>query len=295
MLYCILKPEVYVLMIELFSGIIVNFCIINVSILAGSRKFMVQGIRICFFILWMSVSCFGFAQTAKDAAGSTHKTIYLFSGLGADSTVFTNLKLPGYRKVYITWIPASPDETIPQYAARIRSQITEENPYIIGLSFGGIVAVEVARQMRVEKMVLISSARTKDDLSKVQFFFMRLGLYRIIPGALINRTNFLTYRYFGARSSKDKKALTYLLQNTDVKLFRWALKSIAFWDNHETPARTIQIHGTADRVISSKHVHPDYRVKGGGHLMVLNRADTISKIIVNYFREASLPDPRSIP
>ncbi|WP_343667971.1 alpha/beta hydrolase [Chitinophaga sp.] len=196
-----------------------------------------------------------------------------------------NLKLPGYHKVYITWIPALPNESLTQYAGRIKSQITVENPYFIGLSFGGIIAVEVSKQIRVEKMVLISSVRTKSELNKLQFFFMKLGLYRIIPGPLIKRANFLSYRYFGAKSPNDKKALTKLLQDTDVTFFRWALKGIAYWDNKEVPERTIQIHGTADRVIISRLVHPDYRIKGGGHLMILNRADTISKIIRNYFRD----------
>lgn len=131
-------------------------------------------------------------------------------------------------------------------------------------------------------MVLISSVRTKKELNRVQFFFMKLGLYRIIPGALIQRANFLTYQYFGARSPKDKKTLTKLLEQTDVFFFRWALKNIAYWDNKVPPERTIQIHGTADRVITSRRVHPDYRIKGGGHLMVFNKADTISKIITNY-------------
>jgi pimeloyl-ACP methyl ester carboxylesterase len=246
---------------------------------------MVQSVKVSFAVLFVFSSILAFSQTPKDTAIAEQKTIYLFSGLGADSTIFMNLKLPGYHKVYISWIPALPNESLTQYAGRIKSQITVKNPYIIGLSFGGIIAVEVSRQIAVKKMVLISSVRTKDELNKVQFFFIRLGLYRIIPGSLIKRTNFLTYRYFGARSVNDKNALTHLLQETDVSFFRWALKSIAHWNNKEAPERTIQIHGTADRVIVSRLVHPDYRIKGGGHLMVFNRADSISKIIMNYFRD----------
>jgi pimeloyl-ACP methyl ester carboxylesterase len=246
---------------------------------------MTQKVKVIFFVLFMFCGFPGGAQTPEDTAKKEQKTVYLFSGSGADSSIFMNLKLPGYHKVYVSWIPALPDESLTQYAGRIKSQITVENPYIIGLSFGGIVAVEVSKQIRVEKMVLISSVRTKKELNKVQFFFIKLGLYRIIPASLINRTNFLTYRYFGARSQNDKKALTKLLQDTDVTFFRWALKSIGYWNNKEAPERTIQIHGTADRVIASRLVHPDYRIKGGGHLMVFNKADTISKIITNYFRE----------
>jgi pimeloyl-ACP methyl ester carboxylesterase len=245
---------------------------------------MLQGSKVIFSILFMFSSLGGICQNATDTAKEGQKTIYLFSGIGADSSVFMNLKLPGYHKVYITWIPALPNETLTQYAGRIRSQITVENPYFIGLSFGGIIAVEVSKLVRVEKMVLISSVRTKSELNKFQFFFMKLGLYRIIPGPMIKRANFLSYRYFGVRSENDKKALTKLLKDTDVTFFRWALKGIAYWDNKEVPERTIQIHGTADRVITSRLVHPDYRIKGGGHLMVLDKADTISKIIMNYFR-----------
>ncbi|RBL91354.1 alpha/beta hydrolase [Chitinophaga flava] len=271
-------------MIELFFGNIANPKEgHNVNINKKVRKYMVKNVKVIFFVLLMFLSFPGASQAPMETA--KEKTIYFFSGMGADSSVFKNLKLPGYHKVYISWIPALPNESITEYAGRIKSQITTPNPYLIGLSFGGIVAVEVSKQIEVEKMVLISSVRKKEDLNKVQFFFMRLGLYRIIPGILLRRTNFLTNSYFGARSQKDKKELKKLLQNTDISFFRWALKSIAHWDNTESPERTIQIHGTADRVIASRLVHPDYRIKGGGHLMVFNKADTISRIIRHYFHE----------
>jgi len=246
------------------------------------KNSMTQSVNVFFSVLFMFSSLMAGAQAPRDTAKKEQKNVYLFSGLGADSSIFMNLKLPGYHKVYITWIPALPNESMSQYAGRIKSQITVENPDIIGLSFGGIVAVEVSKQIKVNKMVLISSVKTKSELNRVQFFFMKLGLYRIIPGVLIKRANFLTYRYFGARSPKDKKTLTKLLEHTDVSFFRWALKSIAYWDNKVAPERTIQIHGTADRVITSRLSHPDYRIIGGGHLMVFNKADTISKIIIKY-------------
>ncbi|MBC9914796.1 alpha/beta hydrolase [Chitinophaga varians] len=262
---------------------------------ARSEDFMAQRVKVLISVLLLFSSLSGFSQTPTGTAKAEQKTIYLFSGLGADSSLFRNLHLPGYHKVYITWVPSSSDETIEQYAARIKSQITVENPYIIGVSFGGIVAVEVSKLVNVEKMVLISSATTKDELSKFQFFFMRLGLYRLVPRFLLQRMNFITYSYFGARTKMDKDALKQLLQGTDIYFFRWALKSISHWENKQPPEHTIQVHGTADRVISSKRVHPDYRIKGGGHLMVFNKADTISKIIMHYFHSKADTIPNSIP
>lgn len=239
---------------------------------------MSQCVKVVIGVLLVCSSLFAKAQTPQ-------KTIYLFSGIGADSTIFMNLDLPGYHKVYINWIPMLRNESITQYASRIKDQITVENPDIIGLSFGGIVAVEVSKQVKVDKMVLISSAKTRNELNRIQFFWMKLGVYRIIPRFLIQRTFFLTYQYFGAHSPKDKQLLTHLLKDTDARFFRWALRSIAYWDNKVIPERTIQIHGTADRVITSRFVHPDYTLKGGGHLMVFNKADTISKIITKYLGE----------
>jgi len=246
---------------------------------------MVHSLKVFFSVLLMFSSSLAFSRPPGNAAAKSRGTIYFFSGIGADSTAFANLKLPGYRKVYITWIPALPDESITDYACRIKSQIRDEHPYIVGLSFGGILAVEVSKQIPVEKMVLISSASTKYDLNPVQFFFLRMGFYRLVPGAMLQRTNFLTYTYFGAHSPKDKKELKNLLGGTDISFFRWALKSIARWDNKVPPERTIQIHGTADRIIAYRLLtHPDYTIKGGGHLMVYNKADTISKIITHYFQ-----------
>lgn len=245
-----------------------------------------QNMRVSLIAVLLLLARFiSFAQEAKHTPKTDQKTIYFFSGLGADSTPFVNLKFPGYKKVYISWVEPLRDETLEQYAGRIKSQVTAPNPNFIGLSFGGILAIEVAKQVQIDKMVLISSARTRSDLSRVQNFFMKLGLYRIIPSGMIKHTNFLTYLYFGARSKREKKALMKLLQGTDVGLFRWGLKSIAGWDNKVSPPCTIQIHGTADRVIAYRHVCSDYSIKGGGHLMIINQADTISKIAMKYFRE----------
>lgn len=244
---------------------------------------MSKSVRWSFVVLFVLGSCFGYAQMPKDSATGNKRTVYLFSGLGADSSVFNNLELPGYNKVYIKWIPAEHNESLTSYAGRIKNQITAPNPYFIGLSFGGIVAVEVSKQVRVDKMALISTAKTRDDLNRIQCFFMKLGLYKIIPGSLLRHSNFLTYSYFGVKSPMDKEALSKLLRGTDITFFRWALRAIAFWDNREAPERVIQIHGTADRVIPCWLVHPDYKIKGGGHLMVYNKADTINQIINNYF------------
>ncbi len=43
------------------------------------------------------------------------------------------------------------------YAKRMAAQINEPNPVLMGLSFGGIMCIEIAKQIAVDKVILISS------------------------------------------------------------------------------------------------------------------------------------------
>ena len=212
--------------------------------------------------------------------------IYMLSGLGADSQAFQNLHLPGYKLIYINWIPPEKAESMAHYASRLKSQITTPDPIIIGLSFGGMIAVEIAKQIPVRKLVLISSAKTKHDLATGSFFlFKNLRLYKIIPGSLLRKTNFMVNSLFGVKSEKDKKALAEILSINDPHFFRWAMDNILNWQNETIPPHLIQIHGTADKIIPYAAVKADYSIKGGGHFMVLSHADTISTIILDYLRK----------
>jgi len=219
----------------------------------------------------------------KDETNSLPK-IYLFSGLGADYRAFQNLRLPGYELVYINWIEPQSTETMAHYASRISSQITTPSPIIIGLSFGGMIAVEVAKQMPVAKLVLISSAKTKQDLAGGNSFFFKWKLYKVIPGSFLKQSNFIVENLFGAATREDRKILSDILEDSNPEFFRWAMDNIVHWDNEVIPPHVIHIHGTKDKIIPYAAVTADYSIPDGGHLMVLDKADTISNIILDYLR-----------
>lgn len=79
------------------------------------------------------------------------KELYIFSGLGADERVFQKLDFFGFTTIFIKWVVPQEKETIEDYATRILNQITTTKPILIGLSFGGIIAVEVAKLIATEK------------------------------------------------------------------------------------------------------------------------------------------------
>ncbi|RZJ29312.1 MAG: alpha/beta hydrolase, partial [Chryseobacterium sp.] len=69
--------------------------------------------------------------------------IYIFSGLGVDRRVFDNIDFGDLNVEFIDWIIPLTNEAIEIYAERISRKIISENPILIGLSFGGMVAVEI--------------------------------------------------------------------------------------------------------------------------------------------------------
>ncbi len=104
------------------------------------------------------------------------KRLYILSGLGADEQVFQRLDFSGFATTFIKWKTPHENESIEQYAKRLLDQITTIKPTIIGLSFGGIIAIEIAKQIETEKVILISSAKTKFE---IPFYFRFIGLLRI--------------------------------------------------------------------------------------------------------------------
>ena len=96
----------------------------------------------------------------------TDRDIYCISGLGTDEQVFRNISLPGTRFVHLPWLHHSPRESLASYAARMASQISEPEPIIIGLSFGGMIGIEIARQQAVKKLIIISGVKTSRELPR---------------------------------------------------------------------------------------------------------------------------------
>lgn len=206
------------------------------------------------------------------------KELYLFSGLGADKRVYEFLDLSAYKINYVDWIEPLPNESIEHYAGRLSGKIEKNNPILMGVSFGGLVAIEIAKRIPVEKIILISSAKTQKEIPAPRFQFMRkLQLHRFIPTHFIKNPNRITYWFFGVEKKWEKDLLRAIMRDTNIAFFRWAIDHIANWRNETLLDNAIHIHGTKDRLIP--FTTADYKIEGGGHLMIINRAEEINDII----------------
>ena len=201
--------------------------------------------------------------------------LYLIGGLGADERVFKYLNLCCETQV-LKWINPAPKESMNSYSKRLIEQINQKEKFgILGVSFGGIIAVELSKLIKPEKVIIISSVETDDQLPKRYITIGKTKILNVIPNSLIKPPRLLLGFLFGAM---NKQLLEEIIEDTNATFIRWALNSIINWSNKENSVKPIRIHGTKDRLIPLKG--KAIEIQNGGHFMIVDKAKEIS-ILVN--------------
>lgn len=214
--------------------------------------------------------------------------IYFLSGLGADRTVFQFLNLPPFEPVFIDWIKPQMKETLPKYAIRLKEQFIPPKSVIVGLSFGGMLATEMAKKFPDLQVILLSAAKVRSELPWYYNIGKWLPFHRFSPSSLQINTMLHMKWLFGLKSPVAEKIYEALIKRSDTKFNAWAIESILSWSNTVIPSNIYHIHGTADRVLPVRNIKADLLVENGGHLMVLEQAEIISDILLNRMQTIEL-------
>jgi len=159
---------------------------------------------------------------------------------------------------------------------------------LLGVLFGGMVAVEIAKHIPIDKLLLLSTVKTRFELSSYYRFVGRLGILRFIPDYYFTRANRLTLWLFGVRDRAEQELMRQVLNETSPSFVKWALQHVVRWKNTECPARFTHIHGTKDRLFRVSSIKNAVLVKGGGHFMMLSQADDVSRLLREQLTD---PDP----
>lgn len=208
-------------------------------------------------------------------------TLYFISGLGADRRIFEKLSLSSHHKiVFIDWIVPIKNETIQNYALRLSANINTSEPFsIIGLSFGGMIATEIAKFLTPQKTILISSISSHLQRPKQLTILKILPLYNFIPKRFFQTKNPFVFNIMGITNKKEQLLFSNMLIDTDITFFRWAIRSILYWEQPETVNNLYHIHGSADLMFPLKYLTPQYTIKNGKHLMIYTQATEVSTIL----------------
>lgn len=208
------------------------------------------------------------------------KKVFLIGGLGADERVFQHIALSSFEHVFVQWLSPFQNEHLAAYAKRLLSQfIVENEPIIVGISFGGMLATEIAKLKPKAKVFIVSSAKTFKEIPVYFRILGYLNILKLIPIQFFKHHTKITDWFFGVKHKEESLLLASILKKTDGRFLKWALTQIVHCKNTVVPSNVVHIHGDKDRILPIKYLYPTLLIAGGGHLMILNKASEISNII----------------
>lgn len=211
---------------------------------------------------------------------SSSKTqVYFVPGMAAGREIFKNIILPQERfEVHIIeWLIPEKNESIVAYAKRMAAFVNEPNAVLIGVSFGGVVVQEMAKFLRLKKLIIISSVKSTSEMPRRFKVMKATGVYRLTPTSFMLSAEDLTKFSIGPRSRKRLKLYQEFLHVRDKRYLDWAIKNMVCWNRKKPDAEVIHIHGDKDIIFPIKNISNCEILHGGTHIMLLNRGKELSK------------------
>lgn len=210
--------------------------------------------------------------------------IYFVPGLAASTKIFEHISLPNekFELHFLEWIiPLSSNESIESYAQRMCNFIKHKTPVLIGVSFGGVMVQEMSKLIDCKKVILISSIKNRNELPTRLKIAQKTKAYKLFPTKIIENIESYEQYFLGDYLKKRAELYKKYLSMRNASYLEWAIYNILHWNQSVTiPAENIvHIHGTKDEIFPIKHINNAIQIDNGTHIMILNKAKTISKIL----------------
>lgn len=199
--------------------------------------------------------------------------VYFMPGLAASATIFERIALPDdtFEMHLLEWEIPLDHESLPDYAKRMTQNIKYPNPVLIGVSFGGILVQEMAKHIAAQKVIIISSVKSNAEFPRRMKIAKTTKAYKLIPMRLIVNVESLAKFSFGEKINKRLKLYEKFLSVRDIRYLDWAIEQVILWDRTKVNEDVIHIHGDEDEVFPIKYITNCKVVKGGTHIMILNK------------------------
>jgi pimeloyl-ACP methyl ester carboxylesterase len=206
--------------------------------------------------------------------------IFLIAGLGADTRLYNNIDLHEHEVIPVDWIEPNQSDTLSSYAQKLIYQYhIIQNSIVIGTSLGGMIAIEIAKKVPLNKVILISSIKTINEAPWYFKLFRNVPVYKIIPDKLFTSLGFLIEPVMGKMNANDLWLFKDMLKNSSPKFSKWAMGAVLKWDNEIIPPNVYHIIGDKDLVFSFKRIKNATMVNGGTHIMIFDKASQINKLL----------------
>ena len=208
----------------------------------------------------------------------SRRRIFCFPGLGADARMYHSLTVNGYDKVALNWVVPYPGESLKAYTARLLQPYKPTpNDCMLGVSFGGPVAVEAARSLGGVPTILISTIKYTSEKPPYFHFFRKVPLQKYIPARWIKRAGTTVPPPQRAGMGPDEYELFLdMVAATNEHFMRWGIQQILHWTNDRMPGPYLHLHGDRDLLFPCSCIHRPVVIQGGTHFMIVRQISTIN-------------------
>ncbi|MDA7765329.1 alpha/beta hydrolase [Flavobacteriaceae bacterium] len=199
--------------------------------------------------------------------------VYCMPGMAASPKIFEFISLPKPFRIHLlSWIPPDKEESLSSYAKRMCKRITSENPILLGVSFGGVLVQEIAKHIPVQKVIIVSSIKTNEELPLPMKMARTTNAHKLLPTQWINNLDALALFAFGKGIKKRLELYQKYLSERNPDYLNWSINALVNWDQVEVPTSVVHIHGEKDTVFPIKYLsNPYIRIKGG-HAAIMTQA-----------------------
>jgi len=203
-------------------------------------------------------------------------------GLAADKAIFDYIKLPKdkFELHFLEWkIPSHKKQDLDSYIKELVKDIKYPNAVLVGVSFGGIIVQEMRKFYQPKQVIIISSVKHESELPKRLQIARKTKAYKLTPIKILTNIEQFAKYAFGDFAKNRAELYKKYLSVRDKTYLQWAIFNVLHWKQTLPTKDIIHIHGDQDVIFPIKNISNPIVVKGGTHVMILNKAKKISQIL----------------
>lgn len=212
-----------------------------------------------------------------------NRKVYLIPGLGADARMYQpQLQVLPHAQV-LEHMAVLPRESFYEYAQRLSERIDHTQPFVlIGTSLGGMLSLEMARHVKPEKILLLSTVKGRHEMPHFIRAMRYVKLHRLVSGkTYIGFNNILAKRLHSRGEGHIAEVILQMAAAADPQFIEWAIEQVVHW---QPPVHThipiVHIHGTKDTLFPYRRIREGIPVTGGSHVMNMQLPDVVNSLIL---------------
>lgn len=221
------------------------------------------------------------------AQSSDRHKVYLIPGQAADYRSFQFLELDDRYDVEVIEHPLpEKNESMVSLANRLSAEVDTTRPFsFVGVSLGGMLAIEMSKYLNPEKIIIIASIKGQQEMPARYKFLRVVPLYKLFGGGFYEWGANVLRPLFEHDSPQVDEISRAMLKAKHKAYIKRTIHCIINWRNEDVPDNLLHIHGEKDNTLPYKNIEDAIMIENGTHMMVMTSADIVSEIINRTLRE----------